>query len=208
MFEMPVLYFTFDDGPHPTFTPAILDVLAEHNALATFFQEGSDVERYPDLTRRAHESGHQIGNHAYSHRRLEDLDDSELELELARTSDLIEGTIGKRPTLLRPPYGSPFHPKPCQHARQDAIRQQASQLGMKTVTWDIQVDDWNKPGVTAMVSRVLDEAADRKVVLLHDAECANQADNLATVDTILRQLGSRGYTFKAMPDTYDGTAVA
>ena len=211
---MPTLHLTFDDGPHETFTPAILDVLAAHDAHATFFQAGRLIELRPHLTKRVRDAGHGIGSHAWSHTDLASLDDDQLDDELSRTSAIIEETTGRAPTLLRPPFGSPFRvTDTAGHPRQEAVRSRAEALGMKTIVWDIAPEDWNRPGRAAIAERVLRDPgilAGRSglVVLLHDGECADEAENVAGVETILSTLGERGYTFEPIPDTYAGSALA
>lgn len=99
------LYLTFDDGPHPDHTPALLDLLAEHGAKASFFLVGREVERHDALARRIASEGHTLGNHSYSHPRFEALTlDEQLE-EIERTQRLLTGIDGRLRHAFRPPRG-------------------------------------------------------------------------------------------------------
>lgn len=99
------LYLTFDDGPHPDHTPALLDLLAEHGAKASFFLVGREVERHDALARRIASEGHTLGNHSYSHPRFEALTlDEQLE-EIERTQRLLTCIDGRSRHAFRPPRG-------------------------------------------------------------------------------------------------------
>jgi peptidoglycan/xylan/chitin deacetylase (PgdA/CDA1 family) len=100
------VYLTFDDGPHPEYTPRVLDVLAEHRAHATFFVVGQRCVQYPDLLRRISNEGHAIGNHTYSHVKARDVSLSNYMGEILQTNDVIQSLVGKRCSLFRPPHGS------------------------------------------------------------------------------------------------------
>ena len=89
------IYLTFDDGPHPEYTPRVLDVLAEYHAQATFFVVGQQCERYPDLVRRISAEGHAIGNHTYSHVKARDVSSSNYIDEVMRTNNDHSITRGK-----------------------------------------------------------------------------------------------------------------
>lgn len=189
------IHLTFDDGPHPEITPAILDVLAAHGACATFFQEGCDVEAFPDLTRRVVQEGHAVGNHSWDHPDLgaagTTLDDVRRQLE--STSSEIARVTGSRPTLFRPPYG-----RLGDTVREQQIRAEAAALGMETVLWTITPEDWQRPGVDAIVECVLGEAEPGAIVLMHDGDDVDREANVAALETIMSELGRRGYTFEPL----------
>ncbi len=182
---------TFDDGPSRT-TPAILDVLETYRARATFFVIGSWVERLPEIVRDAAARGHELGNHTWTHvdadrtRELATLRD-----EVARTSDVLEQVTGRRPTLMRPPYGS----DPGRFARV------SGELGLEaTVLWSVQSFDWQDPEPESIVEQVLAEVEPGAIVLFHDGQretndAEPRASTLAALPTILEQLRSDGYEF-------------
>ncbi|MFD0673537.1 polysaccharide deacetylase family protein [Cohnella sp. GCM10027633] len=95
---------TFDDGPHPEWTPLLLDAFRQHGAKATFYVVGSNVERYPDIAERIHAEGHELGNHTYSHPHLSELGREAQREELSRTDRLIAEATGDCPKTFRPPY--------------------------------------------------------------------------------------------------------
>lgn len=99
------LYLTFDDGPHPGFTPALLDLLAEHDAKASFFLVGREVEKHDALARRISAEGHTLGNHSYSHPLFESLTLDQQMDEIARTERLLQGIDGLKRHAFRPPRG-------------------------------------------------------------------------------------------------------
>ncbi len=147
---------TFDDGPGAQ-TAAVLDLLAEHGCRATFFLVGGQVAAGADLVRRMVADGHTVGNHAWDHLRLPELDDGEIERQLRRTSEAIAAVTGAPPTVFRPPYG----------ARDDRVDRAAAALGMQTLLWDVDPADWTRPGVEA-IARVIATAGPDDVVVLHD----------------------------------------
>lgn len=103
--ERRALYLTFDDGPHPAHTPALLDLLAEHGAKASFFLVGREVERHGALARRIAAEGHTLGNHSYSHPVFESLTLAQQMEEIDRTERLLHGIDGRARHAFRPPRG-------------------------------------------------------------------------------------------------------
>jgi peptidoglycan/xylan/chitin deacetylase (PgdA/CDA1 family) len=97
---------TFDDGPHPDQTPAVLDRLAAHGARATFFVVGARAEAHPELVARIVREGHALGHHSWSHGRPEVTSPAMLVEEARRTEALLRSLTGKRPRLFRPPFGA------------------------------------------------------------------------------------------------------
>ncbi|MBD9436389.1 polysaccharide deacetylase family protein [Pseudoxanthomonas sp. PXM03] len=103
--ERRALYLTFDDGPHPAHTPPLLDLLAEHDAKASFFLVGREVERHDALARRIASEGHTLGNHSYSHPVFESLTLGQQMEEIDRTEKLLQGIDGRARHAFRPPRG-------------------------------------------------------------------------------------------------------
>ena len=99
----PYIAMTFDDGPHATNTPRLLDILRRRNIKATFYVIGENVDRYPHLTRRIVAEGHEIGNHTYTHRNLKSLNDRQVLTEMTRTRSSIIRATGIAPRTMRPP---------------------------------------------------------------------------------------------------------
>ncbi len=198
-----LLALTFDDGPDPRWTPAILDILKQENVPATFFIIGKNGQSYPDLVRRMLNEGHEIGNHTYTHPNLGEIPLSLTELELNATQRLIESLIGRSTVLFRPPYfGDAEADKP--QEVEPAIK--AKDLGYLMVGVRIDPDDWRLP-VTAdqIVQKTIDRAMDAnpetrgQVVLLHDSG----GDRSATIEALPRlihDLRARGFRFVPVSD--------
>ena len=104
--ELPVVYFTFDDGPDAAVTGRVLDILHGHQAQATFFVVGSRVGAYPGVSRRIVEEGHAIANHSFSHPQLTALSDGAIRYQFEAANDAIRAVTGVTATCYRPPYGA------------------------------------------------------------------------------------------------------
>ncbi len=178
---------TFDDGPHPIYTPQILQILRQHRASATFFPLGRNAERYPHLIRQIFEGGHTIGNHSYGHRQLLFVPRQRLYRELMETSAILKGITGQSPRFFRPPRGLGGW----------MTLRLATQLGMKTVLWTLAPHDWARPGAGLIVHRVLTKVRDGAIVLLHDAKYDDpEEDRSQTVQAlpeIIAGLRARSY---------------
>jgi peptidoglycan/xylan/chitin deacetylase (PgdA/CDA1 family) len=101
----PTVAVSFDDGPHPYYTPKVLNILKRRGVPATFFTIGIHPQAYADLVRRARDEGHEIGNHTWSHPDLSQVTQREADWQLSRTHDVLGEIPGQPPTLFRPPYG-------------------------------------------------------------------------------------------------------
>ena len=158
------LALTFDDGPNPHATPQLLDVLARHNARATFFLIGSYVRQQPALTRRIAAAGHVIGNHTMTHPFLPRRSYATILAELTACNHILEDTLGTPVTLFRPPHGG----------RSPAVFKAARTLNLEVVQWNLIVQDW-KPFDAAEITRRLERGIARNqqrgrgtCVVLHD----------------------------------------
>jgi peptidoglycan/xylan/chitin deacetylase (PgdA/CDA1 family) len=174
---------TFDDGPHPDGTPALLDVLGEGGARATFFLVGEQARRWPRLVERIAAEGHQVALHGYRHRNLLRVPPRALARDLDLGARVLEETSGQRPTLYRPPYGI-FSP-----AALALVRRR----GMQPLLWSRWGHDWRRFVTSERIAReVTRELADGDVLLLHDADHYNAAgswrNTLAAMPRILREL--------------------
>jgi len=155
------LALTFDDGPHPEYTPQLLDLLKKYEVKATFFVLGSMAEKYPHLIRRIHEEGHLIGVHNYTHK------SNWLMLpwtvhngHVKRTADAVEKITGTRPTYYRPPWG-------IINMFDFALRKQ-----FHIILWSVMANDWTSKSpndVVRMRTKLLKECKGGSVVLLHDS---------------------------------------
>ena len=146
---------TFDDGPSPTVTPQILDILDRHNAKATFFMIGWRIAGNEALVRRIHASGHEIGNHTWSHRDLSSLSPQEVEDEVARAQNAITAAGVPAPNLFRAPYGA-VDPMVRRH------------IPMTVVSWNIDPEDWHQKKPQKIIDHVLAYAKPGAIIDLHD----------------------------------------
>jgi peptidoglycan/xylan/chitin deacetylase (PgdA/CDA1 family) len=155
----PYIALTFDDGPNATLTPKLLDLLAARHLKATFFVVGQNAADHPDILKRAVREGHEIANHSWSHPNLGKMADEAVRRELQKTDDAIAAAIGKRPTLMRPPYGSLT-------ARQKKWIHE--EFGYRIIIWDVDPLDWKRPGPSVVTARILKETKAGSIVLAHD----------------------------------------
>jgi peptidoglycan/xylan/chitin deacetylase (PgdA/CDA1 family) len=135
---------TFDDGPNPTATPRLLEILARHNARATFFLIGQFVRQQPALTREIAAAGHVIGNHTMNHPWLPRLSRSRILAELTDCNRALEDTLGRKVDFFRPPHG----------AKRPAVFRAASALGLSIVQWNLIVRDWNPVPAETILTRI------------------------------------------------------
>src|SRR5258708_4661927 len=189
---------TFDDGPDPEWTPAILDILKRENVPATFFVIGKNGQAHPELLRRIVNEGHDLGNHTCTHPNLGEIPGRITDLELNATQRLIESVTGRSTVLFRPPYfGDAEADKP--EEVEPAIR--AEKLGYIIVGLRIDPGDW-KPGATPdeIVKKTVDKALDTnpetrgQVVLLHDSG-GDRAATIQALPRLIHELRARGFKF-------------
>ncbi|GAB3126657.1 polysaccharide deacetylase family protein [Streptomyces calidiresistens] len=174
---------TFDDGPHPEWTPRILETLRRYRTPATFFVIGENVRAHPDLLREVAADGHLIANHSWSHPRLDHLPRSRVREELERTCDLLAGVLGAPPHWARAPYGA-WHPPSLEVC---------AELGMEPLGWSIDTEDWTRPGSSAISRAVLDGAHPGGIVLAHDGG-GDRSQSASALDHYLPRLLDRGWT--------------
>jgi peptidoglycan/xylan/chitin deacetylase (PgdA/CDA1 family) len=151
-----VTALTFDDGPHPEFTPAVLDILLRERVRATFFLCGHDIEIHPDLARRIVDEGHAVGNHTYSHPYLYFQSREEIHRELDQTQQAIRRATGRNCRFFRPPYG----------ARWVGLYPELQARQMDLITWSC----WPEMQSTAdaVVKDAIRHLRPGAVYLLHD----------------------------------------
>ena len=182
---------TFDDGPDPTWTPQLLDILKAQKVPATFFVVGMQAQQYPALLRRMVAEGHEVGSHSFTHPNLSMVSATQVRLELDATQRLIASILGRGTLLFRPPFAEDVEPATPEQAR---VLQQASDLGYTTVGMGVDPEDWAKPGTQTIVNSVLKQvrAGAGQVVLLHDAG-GDRAQTVAALPAVIRELRARGY---------------
>jgi peptidoglycan-N-acetylglucosamine deacetylase len=178
----PLVALTFDDGPHQTLTPQLLDILRAHQVHATFYLIGRSVAHLPQLAARIAAEGHEIGNHTWSHPNLLGHSDAALLDQVDRTSHAVINATGRMPVTLRPPYGD-------MHPRQRLMLHQAR--GMPTVVWSVDPQDWRRPGSDVVTQRIVSLSHPGAVVLAHDIHGGTVRAMPATIEG----LRARGFRF-------------
>lgn len=189
--NQPQIALTFDDGPHPQHTPALLEVLKHHRVSASFFWLGVCVERAPEVARAVCQQGHWIGLHGYDHRPFPLLSPTELQQSLEKTRQAIAQSCDLDPQTLRdvrPPYGF-FTPQTLTLLRQ---------WQYQTVMWSVVPEDWVAPGVAVVVRRVLNQTRNGSLIVLHDGYTGGH-DVAATTDQLIPCLLKQGYQFVTIP---------
>ena len=173
--EAPKIALTFDDGPSAAWTPALLDGLKERGVKATFFLIGENADKNPEIVKRMAEEGHLIGNHTYHHVELTKVTEKEARSELADTSAVIVRITGKEPEYMRPPFG----------AWQRKLEQE---IRMLPVLWTIDPLDWTTENQDEIVNKVVTEAEENDIILLHDCYKSSVEAGLRIID-ILQEEG-------------------
>lgn len=187
---------TFDDGPHPTHTEEILDILAEYDVKATFFIIGANAAQYPDIVKRTFDEGHELGNHTYNHVFVNRVSDDALREEIAKTDKLIADITGRVPVVFRPPGGA---------YNDDKVAVIAA-TGHQCILWSWWQDtrDWSCPPVERVVSTVLDNLHDGDIVLFHDYN-NGKTPTAAALRIIIPRLIERGYEFVSVTELISAT---
>ena len=178
----PYIAMTFDDGPSATLTPKLLDLLTTHHIKATFFVIGENVAEHPEIVARAAREGHEIANHSWSHPNLGKMSDESVRRQLRQTDDAIKNATGKRPTLMRPPYGSIT-------AREK--RWIHDEFAYDIILWDVDPYDWKRPGPAVVRARILKETRPGSIVLSHDIHPGTIEAMPSTFD----ELEAKGFKF-------------
>ncbi|MYS89001.1 MULTISPECIES: polysaccharide deacetylase family protein [Streptomyces] len=176
------MVLTFDDGPDPRYTPAILDTLAEYDVRAMFFVCGEMAADNKVLLARMADEGHVVGNHTWSHPLLTRLTRRQIRSQMERTCDVIEEAYGERPEWFRAPFG----------AWNRAAFQLGAELGMEPLAWTVDTLDWTTPGTRFIVDRVENGAAPGVVVLSHDAG-GDRSQSVRALRRYLPELLDSGY---------------
>ena len=182
-----VVALTFDDGPHPENTDKLLNILADNGAVATFFVLGENAQRYPDVIERIYAGGNEIGTHSYSHTDLMTLSlDDIMSNEYGKTNDVLEGIIGARATIDRPPYGS-------------MSEDRAAEIGREQILWSVDPEDWKDEykNTSSLMDNIFNgtnsgvKVSDGAIILSHDIH----ATTVDAYDTIIKELKAQGYKF-------------
>lgn len=169
---------TFDDGPSASTTPRLLDILKQKRVKATFFVVGTMVRQSPNILQREANEGHEVASHTMTHRNLSTATVSDIEWEMAEMNTLFRELIGKEPELIRPPYG----------AINATVRQT---LTRPMILWTVDPNDWRDKNAEIVRSRVVSDAFDGAIILMHDVH----STTVDAVPRIIDDLRAAGYEF-------------
>ena len=173
----PMVALTFDDGPNPIATPRILDTLEKYKVVATFFDLGTCMRTYPNITKREKTIGCEIGSHTYSHKNLNNLSEKEIQDDINAAASIYENTLGEKLKLVRTPYGN-------------ANNKVKATLNYALINWDIDTLDWKSRNADSILKEIRNyKSLDGRIILMHSIYNST-AD---AVETLVPELINKGY---------------
>jgi len=192
---------SFDDGPDPTWTPKILDVLRDKKVSGTFFVIGDSANRYPNIVKREYAEGHEIGNHTFTHPPFETISRAEIKWQLNLTERLLESTLGVKSILFRPPYGIDHQPEYAEEVAQLPI---AQEMGYLIIGQRIDPNDWKQIDgkqvpAQQILENVLRQADKGNIVLFHDGG-GDRSQTMAALPQVIDALRAKGYQLVPVPE--------
>ncbi|MFC6639829.1 glycosyltransferase [Sulfitobacter sp. JBTF-M27] len=193
------LVLTFDDGPHPEFTPRILDILEETGTPAAFFVLGQNVMNHPDILQRVVEAGHEVGTHSFSHPRMDQISALRTHFEHTLTDRAVAGTMGRTTRLYREPFLRSGGPISADRIEPLLTVQSRGQINYGM---DVVPKDWlglTSDEIATYVIREV-EAGAGNVILLHDGGGSDRKASVEALPIIISELRGRGYSFKSIGD--------
>lgn len=169
---------TFDDGPSSATTPRLLQILQEKGVKATFFVVGTMVTKSPEIVKQEARAGHEVGSHTMTHANLPKVGVAGIQQEVKSMDDLLMSTLGEKPSIMRPPYGSV----------DNTVRQTVPQ---PMILWTVDPEDWKYRDAAAVRAKVVGATFDGAIVLMHDIH----ASTVDAVPGIIDDLRAQGYEF-------------
>jgi peptidoglycan/xylan/chitin deacetylase (PgdA/CDA1 family) len=179
-----VVALTFDDGPDPRFTPAVLTILRQSAIKAMFCVIGHWARLHPDLVQAIRADGHSLCDHSETHPALDRLPGDQVAAQIGAPAEYCRLVTGTKPRFFRPPYG----------ATSPAVIEIAHAQGLRVLQWSVDPQDWTRPGVGTIVTRVLRQVHPGAIVLLHDGG-SDRSQTVAALPIIIAALRARGYGF-------------
>ena len=177
---------TFDDGPHPTRTKKLLNILDDYKVKATFFMIGKNANANPGLVKEVSNRGHEVTNHSYNHPNLANLSYDNIMKELTSTDQAIINSSVQKPKLVRPPYGS-FN---------DNVKKAIKNNGQTMVNWSVDTLDWKHRNTPSIMSYVKQQVHPGAIILMHDIH----ETTVDAVPSVIEYLKSQGYEFVTVSD--------
>lgn len=186
-----VVALTFDDGPHPAYTPQILDILDKYQIKATFFMIGNRMGKYPEIVKDVSSRGHLIANHTYTHpRNLRTESEEKITWEVQQCQRKLEQIGGQNTSLFRPPRG----------ILNQAIIKSLNDKGYIIVLWSICGNNHNAPTPEMMAARVIKHTYPGAIILLHDGRIDSRWKDVKATQLIVENLLQQGYRFVTLEE--------
>jgi peptidoglycan/xylan/chitin deacetylase (PgdA/CDA1 family) len=186
--EKKVIALTFDDGPWPSSTAKVLDILKKNNIKGTFFVVGQNVKNYPDLTKRVVTDGHIIANHTWHHW-YHHMNAQTAAYEVANTTDIIYKTTGIKTSLFRPPGGN----------MRNGVAAYAKSNKYAVIMWSSDSMDYSRPGIPRLINNIFREAKPGGIVLMHDGG-GDRSHTVTALPEIISKFRKQGYEFVTVPE--------
>jgi peptidoglycan-N-acetylglucosamine deacetylase len=186
--EKKVIALTFDDGPWPSSTAKVLDILKKNNIKSTFFVVGQNVKNYPDLTKRIVKEGHTIANHTWHHW-YHHMNPQTAAYEVANTTDIIYKTTGVKTNLFRPPGGN----------MKNGVADYAKSNKYAVIMWSSDSVDYSRPAVPKLIRNIFREAKPGGIVLMHDGG-GDRSQTIKALPEIINKFRKQGYEFVTIPE--------
>jgi peptidoglycan-N-acetylglucosamine deacetylase len=186
--EKKVIALTFDDGPWPSSTAKVLDILKKNNIKGTFFVVGQNVKNYPDLTKRVVTDGHIIANHTWHHW-YHQMNAQVAAYEVANTTDIIYQTTGVKTSLFRPPGGN----------MRNGVAAYAKSNKYAVIMWSSDSMDYSRPGIPRLINNIFREAKPGGIVLMHDGG-GDRSHTVTALPEVISKFRKQGYEFVTVPE--------
>lgn len=188
----PMVALTFDDGPSKK-TERILDVLEQYGAHATFFVVGIQLEKFPEIVKRASDLGCEIGNHTYNHKNLTKISPDEMREQINGVNRLVLEATGKEPAMVRPPYGAGI--------KDETVK---ANVAYPLIMWTIDTLDWSTRDTQSTLEAIRKDVKDGSIVLMHDL----YDPTAAAVETIVPELIEQGYQLVTVSEMFAAKGIA
>lgn len=183
----PMIALTFDDGPSP-YTDEFMRVFEEHNATASFFMLGKNVNEYPDTVKHMVENGFEVCNHSWDHKSISSTDKAFIAQEVFDTQDAIYKLTGHEPTRVRPPYGE----------YNDTTLEVANGNGVNVTLWNVDTLDWQNRDASITLQKAKEGIYDGAVILFHDL----YPTSLEAIKQLVPYIQSQGYQLVTVSDIF------
>lgn len=178
-----VIALTIDDGPDPTYTPQVLEVLREYGTLASFCMIGEQVPGNESLVTDVSVDGHMICNHTWDHSDQTKLSADQVADQIERTNKALR-TVGITPTVYRAPYGN----------WNSTVFQACADANLRPVDWSVDPVDWSMPGVDSIVNNIMTNTKSGSIILEHDGG-GDRSQTVSALKIVLPRLLNKGYSF-------------